>query len=107
MIRVDLASGGTDLRITEHGTLLHLGPCQVILPASYLVELGYSINWKRQGCKIRHPRDGRLEVSVVKGCPLIPKEVGLRLLRDYTRSFRLKGVVLIRFRILRKRKGSL
>ena len=40
VIRVDLASGGTDLRINDFGTLLHRGQCQVILPASYLVELG-------------------------------------------------------------------
>ncbi|CAE7798008.1 GIP [Symbiodinium necroappetens] len=56
VIRVDLASGGADLRINGYGTLLHVGQCQVILPASYLVELGYVISWKRKRCKIKHPR---------------------------------------------------
>ena len=83
IIHVDLASGGTDLRINSHGTLLHAGHCQVILPANYLVELGYSITWRRRGCKVRHPKQGALDVVVVKGCPLIPKEVGLRLLQEY------------------------
>ena len=83
VIRVDLASGGTELRINDFGTLLHKGDCQVILPASYLVDLGYNISWKRGGCKVKHRRFGSLEVTVVKGCPLIPREVGLRLLEEY------------------------
>ena len=83
VIHVDLASGGTDLRVNSCGTLLHAGQCQVILPANYLIELGFSISWKRKGCKIRRSRTGSLDVQVVKGCPLIPKEVGLRLLQEY------------------------
>ena len=82
-IRVDLASGETELRINSQGTLLHLGVCQVILPANYLVDLGYSISWRKRGCKIKHPKRGALDVTLAKGCPLIPREVGLRLLREY------------------------
>ena len=93
VIRVDLASGGTDLRVNEFGTLLHTGQCQVILPASYLVELGYSISWKRRGCKIRHPKEGNLPVQVVKGCPLISKETGLAILARYEEQVkRSRGV---------------
>ena len=83
VIRVDLASGTTELRINKFGTLLHAGQCQVILPAAYLVDLGFTITWKRKGCVIKHPRKGRLDVRVVKGCPLIPREVGLGLLNEY------------------------
>ncbi|CAE7787133.1 RE1 [Symbiodinium sp. CCMP2592] len=83
VIHVDLASGGTDLRVNECGTLLHAGQCQVILPANYLIELGFSISWKKKGCKIRRPKTGVLDVQVVKGCPLIPRDVGLRLLQEY------------------------
>ena len=36
VIRVDLASGGTELHVNRHGTLLNRTPCQVILPAGYL-----------------------------------------------------------------------
>ena len=93
VIRVDLASGVTDLRINPHGTLLHVGPCQVILPANYLIELGFSITWKRKGCRIKHPKRGCLEVTVVKGCPLVPKEVGLALLSEYEE--RCAGVPVI------------
>ncbi|CAE7227612.1 unnamed protein product [Symbiodinium necroappetens] len=83
VIKVDLVSGTTELRINIYGTLLHGGTCQVILPASYLVDLGYTISWKKKGCRVKHAKQGTLEVVVVKGCPLIPKEVGLKLLRDY------------------------
>ncbi|CAE7427987.1 GIP [Symbiodinium sp. CCMP2592] len=83
VIRVDLASGGTELRVNAQGTLLHNGGCQVILPASYLVDLGYSICWRRGSCKVKHRKQGALDVTVVKGCPLIPKAVGLKLLEEY------------------------
>ena len=82
-IRVDLASGVTELRINNHGTLLHAGPCQVILPASYLIQLGFSIVWRQKGCRIKHPKKGCLEVTVVKGCPLVSREIGLLLLKEY------------------------
>ena len=82
-IKVDLASGVAELHVNGQGTLLSPSDCQVIIPAGWLVELGYRISWKRKGCSIRHPDKGRLDVKVVKGCPLIPKEDGLRLLEDY------------------------
>ena len=43
VIKVDLASGGTELHINKHGTLFSSGPCQVTLPAGYLVQLGFTI----------------------------------------------------------------
>ena len=91
-IHVDLASGTTQLRINDYGTLLTDGPCQVIVPAGYLAELGYAITWKRKGCCVRHPTKGTLEVQVRKGCPLIPREVGLELL-GYYEARRAKSVV--------------
>ena len=44
VIQVDLASGAAELHISPHGTLLSVGPCQVILPTGYLVQLGYTIS---------------------------------------------------------------
>ena len=43
VIKVDLASGVTELHINKCGTLLSSSPCQVIIPAGYLVQLGFSI----------------------------------------------------------------
>ncbi|CAE7193732.1 RE1 [Symbiodinium natans] len=82
-IKVDLASGGADLHVNGSGTLLSSSPCQLILPAGYLVELGYEISWRKRGCKIKKASGSRLDVKVVKGCPLISREDGLRLLEEY------------------------
>ena len=82
-IKVDLASGGTHLHINEHGTLLSAQPCQVILPAGYLVCLGYSIVWKKKGCIIKRKHQPPLDVTIVKGCPLVSREQGLQLLAEY------------------------
>ena len=96
VIQVDLASGAAELHISRHGTLLSAGPCQVILPAGYLVQLGYTISWKKKGCVIRKPREGVLEVKVVKGCPLISREVGLQLLDEYEALRESGGLVSLK-----------
>ena len=73
VIHVDLASGGTELMINECGTLstlLHPGPCQVILPANYLVQMVFPWSGESMGCKIRHPKRGRLEVYSCERLPI-------------------------------------
>ena len=82
-IKVDLAAGGTHLHINEHGTLLSAQPRQVILPAGYLVQLGFSITWRKKGCVIKRRGKPPLEVTVCKGCPLVSREQGLKLLQEY------------------------
>ena len=82
-IKVDLAAGGTYLHINEHGTLLSSQPCQVILPAGYLVQLGFAITWRKKGCIIKRKGQPALEVVLAKGCPLISKEQGPCLLAEY------------------------
>ncbi|CAE7493604.1 RE2 [Symbiodinium natans] len=57
-IRVDLASGVTELHVNEYGTLLSPVDCQLILPAGYLVSMGYRLKkWKgsvrHMGCRQR------------------------------------------------------
>ena len=64
VIRVDLASGTAELRVNQYGTLLHDGACQVIVPAGYLIEMGYSIKWHRRGCRVKHPSKGTLDVHL-------------------------------------------
>ena len=48
VIQVDLASGAAELISASKKTLLSMIPCQVILPAGYLVQLGYSVSWRGQ-----------------------------------------------------------
>ena len=93
VIKVDLASGVTELHVNHCGTLLSASPCQVILPAGYLVQLGFTIAWKPKGCVIRRPGQTPLAVTVVKGCPLICREEGLRLLNEYE-ALKKKGVLI-------------
>ena len=64
VIRVDLASGVAELHVNKHGT-------------------GFSISWRSGGCSIRRRGEAPLEVKVIKGCPLIPKEKGLQLVKEY------------------------
>ena len=83
VIKVDLASGATELHVTRHGTLLSRNPCQVIIPAGYLVQMGYAISWRKGSCVVKKKGRQPLEVKLVKGCPLVSRSVGLRLLKEY------------------------
>ena len=59
VIHVDLASGGTELMINECGTLstlLHPGPCQVVLPANYLVQMVFPWSGESMGARLGIPR---------------------------------------------------
>ena len=87
VIQVDLASGGTELHVNRWSTLLGASPCQVTAPAKYL-----GLSWKKKGCVIRRKGENPLPVSLVKGCPLIPREMGLRLLDEYE-SLRTTGEI--------------
>ena len=53
VIKVDLASGATELHINSQGTLLSTSPCQVIVPAGYLIQMGFVIVWKNGRCVIK------------------------------------------------------
>ena len=79
-IKVDLASGVAELHVNRQGTLLSAAPCQV---AGYLVQMGYSITWKKGNCVVKKKGGRPLEVKLVKGCPLLPRAVGLQLLQEY------------------------
>ena len=96
VIRVDLASGTTELHVNRFGTLLSPRPCQVIVPAGYLVQLGYAIAWRKKGCYIQKGKSKPLEVEVVKGCPLIPRDKGIQLLDEYERKLELGELVMMK-----------
>ena len=83
LIKVDLASGSSQLHVNRFGTLLSEQPCQIILPAGYLVQLGFSITWKKKGCAVKRRGQPALDVTILKGCPLISREQGLSLLAEY------------------------
>ena len=94
VIRVDLASGMTELHVNRFGTLLSPVPCQVIIPAGYLVQLGYATTWRKKGCCIQRGKSVPLVVEVVKGCPLIPRDVGIKILEEYERKLEAGEVAM-------------
>ena len=67
------AHGATRLHANAHGTLLSSGPCQMILPACYLLQLGFVIAWKARGCTIKRRGEVPLQVKVIKRCLLFPE----------------------------------
>ena len=42
---------------------------------------------------MKHPSKGTLDVSLVKGCPLIARSVGMKILEDYEALRETEGVV--------------
>ena len=82
-IAVQLAAGECQLHINSAGTLLSKSPVAPIVSVAALLKLGYSITWSNQRCDIQHPSYGRLEVDTSSGCPEVPAETALRLIRDY------------------------
>ena len=105
VIQVDLASGAAELHINQWGTLLSAGPCQVIIPAGHLVQLGFTISWRRKGCIIQRGKEASLEVKVVKGCPLISREVGLRLLDEYEVMRESGGLITLKREVVEDFSG--
>ena len=76
--------------------------CQVIIPAGYLVQLGYSITWRKKGCLIKRGRSEVLSVDVAKGCPLIPKQKGLEILDEYEARLEKGEVYMLKPTSIRK-----
>ena len=58
-VQVELAHGTTTLFRKEGcSTLLSLDPVEPIIPLTLLVHHGFQIQWSKDGCVIKHPRQG-------------------------------------------------
>ena len=54
-----------------------------IVPMGLITEvLGCEVTWKGKEVKVRHPRRGELKVTHVNGCPQIPRQEALELIRE-------------------------
>ena len=54
-----------------------------IVPMGLITEvLGCEVTWKGKEVKVRHPRRGDLKVTQVNGCPQIPRQEALELIRE-------------------------
>ena len=80
---VQLAQGEVRLRVNAGGTLLTHEPVDPIVSLHRLCQIGYRVNWTREGgCRVKGPGNQELRVFTDGGCPEIEREVGLRLIRE-------------------------
>ena len=57
---------------------------------------GFSVVWKKGRCVVKRKDRRPLEVKLVKGCPLVSREVGLQLLRDYEEALERKKLSAVK-----------
>ena len=82
-INVELAAGKTRLAINEHGTLLAASEVTPIVPLGAVIsQLRCELSWDQQGVTLEHPVRGRLPVTLVKGCPMLPRALVLELILE-------------------------
>ena len=81
---VELAAGESyTLRVTPGGTLVAASGTQPIVPMGALVQsLGCRLSWTGGHCKIRHPCRGDLPVAMNQGCPELPMNTALELIKE-------------------------
>ena len=80
-VTVKLASGEAQLLVS--GTLLTQQQVQEIIPVSKMLEAGYQLQWTKEGgCKVEHPRHGRLPITMVQGCPTIDPGWGSTMMEE-------------------------
>ena len=82
-VRVSLAVGAQQLRISPLNTILSPDPISPICPLGLMIEkLGCRVSWSRNNCIITHPRIGVLPSTLVDACPVVPEELCLRLIQE-------------------------
>ena len=93
-ITVHLATGKVVLRQDpESGVVLTQEPTQTIIPMSRLMDVGYVLKWDEDGCKITHPRHGRIPLRMVQGCPMVDSTWGQRLMAELEKDGRRRAHV--------------
>ncbi|CAE7227139.1 GIP [Symbiodinium sp. CCMP2592] len=76
--------GGTLVVPTEHpGSTSEASP-QTLVPLGAVVsKLGCKLTWSRaKGLRLQHPKRGLLPTKIVNGCPQLPNEVALELVKE-------------------------
>ena len=83
-VQVALADGTkASLLMTKGGTMVSTDlEVEPIVPMGLLTELGCSIHWKEGNLRVWHPCRGQLPVSLVHGCPQIPRSLALQLIGE-------------------------
>ena len=51
-----------------------------ILPMGALTKIGYEVSWSGGDCRVRSSGGEKIEVQVVNGCPMVEKQVGMKMM---------------------------
>eukprot|EP00434_Breviolum_minutum_P014564 symbB.v1.2.012841.t1/scaffold887.1/size155094/8 len=82
-VRVMLASGEAELRqCQETSTLLTQEEVQMVLPVAKILEVGYTLLWTKEGCRVEHPSLGKVPVRLAQGCPTVGDDWGKMMMQD-------------------------
>ena len=54
-----------------------------IIPLGWLAEVGCRISWTKGGLEVRHPTRGLLPVTILPGCPQVPRYLALELIKEF------------------------
>eukprot|EP00438_Fugacium_kawagutii_P029730 Skav214785 [mRNA] locus=scaffold1820:35141:42466:+ [translate_table: standard] len=84
-VEVGLADGQViRMKMTEGGVMLSpMSHVEPIVPMGWLAcRLGCEIRWKGKDIEVIHPTRGRLPVVQVEGCPQIPRNLAIDLIKE-------------------------
>ena len=84
-VTVTLATGGqTKLRMNKQGTMVSNNQrIEPILPMGALTNvIKCSLKWNNDGLIVKHPTRGVLPVSHEDGCPTLPRDLALELIKE-------------------------
>ena len=83
-VRVTLAGDKEmDMKLTETGVILGSPGTEPIVSMGLLTSmLKCDVTWNASGLAVRHPVMGYLDVTVQDGCPMISRDVALKLIHE-------------------------
>ena len=91
-VSVQLATGEAKMRHhLPSNTLVTWDRVQPIVPVTKLLDVGYTVVWTRDQCRIEHSKMGQLPVKLIQGCPTVDNTCGQRLLQEIEQAERRRA----------------
>ena len=93
-VKVKLATGEVEMKqCPSTTTLLVQEQVQSIVPVAKLLEVGYTLRWTKDECRIEHIKHGRVPVVMIQGCPTVNAKWGEILMSEVEEAERRKARV--------------
>eukprot|EP00435_Cladocopium_sp_Y103_P063713 s785_g25.t1 len=80
--QVQTATGTSWIKQTPAGTTLLAKDVQALIPIGLLARMGVTMVWQRDDVHLRHPRWGKIPVSIKQNCPYISQQWGEKLMTE-------------------------